>query len=85
MTSEAKGFMFPIRITNIHIPNPMSIIKRFKIQSSLVNPDAINPDAFSGERNFYSLFCIINPDIRVLDPNGHFLQQNIKMHRKLHR
>ena len=41
------------------------------------------PDNFSWERNYYTLICIINPEIRVPDPDGHFLLQNAKMHCKM--
>ena len=37
------------------------------------------PDDFSWERNYYTLICIINPEIRVPGPDGHFLLQNAKM------
>jgi hypothetical protein len=55
------------------------------IQSSLVNPDASSSDSFSREQNFYSLFCIINLEICIPDPDSHFLTQNIEMYRKSYR
>lgn len=37
-------------------------------------------DDFSGEWNFHTLFCTINPEIHIPDLNGHFLIQNVEMH-----